>query len=864
MFGTVLYSPFYVSEIEICLKSGFPLFIERYGCNMKNRENSLKRPEILAPAGSMESLKAAVAAGCDAVYAGGSKFGARAYADNPQGDEMIEAIRYCHLHGVKLYLTVNTLLKDRELQQELYEYMLPYYEAGLDAAIVQDVGVMKFLHENFPGLEIHASTQMTLTMGTSFDLLKQYGVTRIVPARELTLGELEQMRQDTEAELEVFVHGALCYCYSGQCLFSSMLGGRSGNRGRCAQPCRMQYKVMESGNQRSQNDKQNSIGEYLLSPKENCVLGMVGQLIEAGVDSFKIEGRMKRPEYVACTTAMYRKYIDLYMKLGKEGYETYLNSHKKEWEEDNRKLAELYNRTGFTSGYLEGKSGVPYDKREGRGEMLSHLRPKHGGVLVGKVLTVDKHTVTYELQQTLHPQDVVEFRDAWQRPLYEYTLGEGRRAGEKITARYQKGSSLRPGNLVYRTKDADLLEEIREKYIYQEEKLGIDCEFYGEEDQNMLLSLTCQRKDGSLKVLKLQGDLCQKAQKQSATIDSVEKILRQTGDTSFVVNSCKVQLQGELFLPVGVLKKLRRQALELLQKQLEEENVRMKPEKVEQDCRQTNFFANTLEKEDVLVASVLTLEQFGAVLEREEVDKIYLKMDRLTDEQLRQAVCQGQARGKQMYLMLPAIFRKAVYEGEKRKLEQENCIYNMKEVFGFVVRNMESYQFLTKEAGVVPQRIRLDSNLYIANQEAYEYWKEQGCEGMTLTTELTGREQQVLAEREGMQVILYTHIPLMVSAQCIRYNTRQCEKGQQIREEFLTISDRKDREFVVFNACKYCYNVIYQKEPLVLVEEREQLALQGVKEFRYDFSIETKEEVKEILNGHLPKGHTGHFYSGIE
>ena len=217
-----------------------------------------------------------------------------------------------------------------------------------------------------------------------------------------------------------------------------------------------------------------------------------------------------------------------------------------------------------------------------------------------------------------------------------------------------------------------------------------------------------------------------------------------------------------------------------------------------------------------------------------------------------------------MYLMLPAIFRKAVYDGEKRKLEQENCIYTMKEVWGFVVRNMESYQFLTKEAGVVPHRIRLDSNLYIANQEAYEYWKEQGCEGMTLTTELTGREQQVLAGREGMQAILYTHIPLMVSAQCVRYNTQQCEKGQQTREEFLTISDRKDREFVVFNACKYCYNVIYQKEPLVLVEEREQLALQGVREFRYDFSVETREEVEKILNGCLPKGHTGHFYSGIE
>ena len=842
---------------------------------MEYRENGLKRPEILAPAGSMESLKAAVAAGCDAVYAGGSKFGARAYADNPQGDAMIEAIKYCHLHGVKLYMTVNTLLKDRELQQELYDYILPYYEAGLDAAIVQDVGVMKFLHEKFPDLEIHASTQMTLTMGISFEMLKQYGVTRIVPARELTLEELQQMRQDTEAELEVFVHGALCYCYSGQCLFSSMLGGRSGNRGRCAQPCRMQYKLLREGKQQGKGEAGSFVGEYLLSPKENCALGMVGQLIEAGVDSFKIEGRMKRPEYVACTTAMYRKYVDLYGKLGKTGYEEYIKNHKKEWEEDNRKLGELYNRSGFTSGYLEGKSGVPYAKREGRGEMLSHLRPKHGGMLVGKVLSVDKHRVTYELQRSLHAQDVVEFRDDFQRPLYEYTIGEEKRQGERVTARYQKGSRLRPGNSVYRTKDADLLEEIREKYIYQEEKLKLQCVFVAAEQEKMKLSLQYDRKDGGRVNLTLEGEECQKAQKQPATQEGVEKILRQTGDTPFVIEECQVQLQGELFLPVGAIKKLRRQGLERLQQQLEEEKFRSKPGDLQEeetwsqsrdlqrdDCK--NYTISPEEAGKTLIASVLTLEQLETVLERKDIEKVYLKMDKLTNEQLRQGLRQGYSMGKKMYLMLPAIFRKPVYEKEKRRLTSQESLFTMEEIYGFVVRNMESYQFLTREAKVSSQRIRLDSNLYVANQEAYEYWKKQGCEGMTLSTELTGREQEKLAGRDSMQAIIYAHIPLMVSAQCIRYNTEQCEKGRKDREEFLFLSDRKKREFVVFNACKYCYNVVYQKEPLVFVEEIEGLALQGVEEFRYDFSIETGEEVKQILNGTLPKGHTGHFYSGIE
>ncbi|MBQ4068916.1 MAG: U32 family peptidase [Lachnospiraceae bacterium] len=199
--------------------------------------------EILAPAGSYESIKAAINAGADAVYVGGSKFGARAYADNPQEDMLLEAIDYVHLHNKKIYLTVNTLLKSKELKNELYEYILPYYTRGLDAVIVQDLGVLKFVKENFPGLDIHASTQMVITGYDGAKLLEELGATRIVTARELSFEEIKEIRNNCNVEIESFVHGALCYCYSGQCLMSSMFGGRSGNRGRCAQPCRLPYDV---------------------------------------------------------------------------------------------------------------------------------------------------------------------------------------------------------------------------------------------------------------------------------------------------------------------------------------------------------------------------------------------------------------------------------------------------------------------------------------------------------------------------------------------------------------------------------------------------------------------------------------------
>lgn len=303
-----------------------------------------KRLEILAPAGSFESLKAAVHAGADAVYMGGGRFGARAYADNPEGSLLLEAIDYAHLYGVKLYLTVNTLLKERELEYELYEYLKPCYEHGLDAVIVQDFGVMQAIREWFPKLPIHASTQMTLCGVGGARLLKEAGAERVVLARELSLPEIEKIHREAGVELECFVHGALCYCYSGQCLFSSILGGRSGNRGRCAQPCRLSYDALTDGKIISQKGE-----NALLSPKDICTIDLIPQIAEAGVYSLKIEGRMKRPEYTAGVVRIYRKYADLYLEQGKEGYRVS--------EEDRKELLLLFNRDGFSRGYYEQHNG---------------------------------------------------------------------------------------------------------------------------------------------------------------------------------------------------------------------------------------------------------------------------------------------------------------------------------------------------------------------------------------------------------------------------------------------------------------------------------------------------------------------------
>ena len=296
------------------------------------------KTELLAPAGSIEGLKAVIAAGADAVYIGGTKFGARAYADNPDEDDLLDAIDYAHLRGVKVYMTVNTLLKDNEIK-ELPAYLAPYVERGLDAVLVQDFGVLALISRTFPDLPLHASTQMTVTGPFGASLLKEYGVVRVVPARELSLRELSRIRRESGLEVEAFVHGALCYSYSGMCLFSSMLGGRSGNRGRCAQPCRLSYRLKSEG--------RTAAGE-LLSLKDLNTLEHLPELVRAGVSSLKIEGRMKRPEYAAGVVRIYRKYLDL--------YESRPESYRVD-PADAKSLGTLFSRTGFTDGYLNRRNG---------------------------------------------------------------------------------------------------------------------------------------------------------------------------------------------------------------------------------------------------------------------------------------------------------------------------------------------------------------------------------------------------------------------------------------------------------------------------------------------------------------------------
>lgn len=827
----------------------------------------MKKPEILAPAGSFEGLRGAIAAGADAVYIGGDRFGARAYAGNLDKDSMRKAIDYCHLRGRKIYLTVNTLVKKRELEEELAAYLLPYYEAGMDAVIVQDVGVMAGIHKCFPDWDIHASTQMSLTAGYGMHLLEQYGVTRLVPARELALRELREIRRVTDREIEVFVHGALCYCYSGQCLFSSVCGERSGNRGRCAQPCRLPYK------------NKGKIGDYILSPKELCTLERIPELAEAGVDSFKIEGRMKKPVYAVLTTALYRRYLDLYVELGKEDYAAYIKKNEKQLQDDMGKLMELYNRNGFTAGYLDGCSGDACKEYKKKGDMLSSKRPKHGGVYVGDVTGIQKNNVAQvRLCRNIDAQDVLEFRDDAGRSLYEYTAGSAAKKGERIQARFLEGSRIYAGARLYRTRKSDMIAELEEICLKKVPvpisgtvvvQKGKPLEFTLHKREETPL---CVNRDGELTV-RVYGECAEAAQKQPVTKEQIQKQMGKTGESDFVFENLDVRCEDGCFVPVGKLNSLRREGI----RQLHEKIISAYKRKA--DCLQPmkitkNKPGNTGQNQKPKVtAQVHTQEQLEAVLACDRVNRVYISMEDCFLPQCADMAKQTAESGKKAYILLPHICRLDTYRKLERQLLDTKSLWYQKEVAGCVVKNMEELQLFASCKKSLKENFSLiaDHNLYTWNPSAKEFWHSQGIDRMTAPLELTRTELMEL-DITDMELMVYGHIPVMVSAQCIFRNLYGCKKhdGESAPGRYQgarsVFTDARGHAYQVEKHCSYCYNTIYDETVYSLLGEKEQIGKLAPESIRLSFTEEDGKETAEVLKqlenqkAQDKRYTTGHFY----
>lgn len=801
------------------------------------------RVEILAPAGSMECLKAAIAAGADAVYTGGALFGARAYAHNLTEEELLEAIDYVHLHGRRLYLTVNTLIKDREMEKQMYDYLLPYYRQGLDAVIVQDIGLFRFIRKHFPDLPIHASTQMTLTGVDGAKFLEKEGAQRIVTSRELSMAEVKKIADETELEIESFVHGALCYCYSGQCLFSSFIGGRSGNRGQCAQPCRLLYRTPEAKRP-----------QYLLSLKDICTLELIPEMIESGIYSFKIEGRMKKPEYAAAVAFQYRKYADLYLKYYEEcpaGEDPAAYAMKKYrvCEEDRQMLLDLYNRGGFHTGY--------YHTQNGR-EMVSLNRPNHAGVPAVKVLAKKGRTVTAKALTDLYPQDIIELPMRKGREKADnYTCKDAVRKGMNVQIPVFADTPFKRDEIWMRTRNSTLIDTLREEFVNGKIKERICGTFRLYPQETATLTVKCR--DAEITVA---GEKAQEALSQPMSRERIEKQLRKTGNTEFEFSFLKVEIGEKVFLPMQSLNELRREALETLEKVICEKYRRSGEVKdPEEDTIELSM------EEEVLsgwTASVRTAEQMEVILEEEAIGRIYVDctmFPRIWEkDSYVEWITKVHAAGKEIYLVMPYIFR-------ERTRKQYEAAYNR--IFGagwdgILIANYESFAFL-KEHGYTG-RIMTDYNLYEFNQESRKFWKEKGVFEFTAPVELTERELQDLRVKDG-EVIVYGYLPMMVSAGCIQKTTRGCLKksGQT------TITDRYRNPFVVKNECDYCYNILYNYVPLYLGDRMEEVYQIGPGRIRLMFTTERQQEVRQILSAYfegkeLPEGTytRGHWKRGIK
>ena len=801
------------------------------------------RVEILAPAGSMECLKAAIAAGADAVYTGGALFGARAYAHNLTEEELLEAIDYVHLHGRRLYLTVNTLIKDREMEKQMYDYLLPYYRQGLDAVIVQDIGLFRFIRKHFPDLPIHASTQMTLTGVDGAKFLEKEGAQRIVTSRELSMAEVKKIADETELEIESFVHGALCYCYSGQCLFSSFIGGRSGNRGQCAQPCRLLYRTPEAKRP-----------QYLLSLKDICTLELIPEMIESGIYSFKIEGRMKKPEYAAAVAFQYRKYADLYLKYyeecpAEEDPAAYAMKKYRVREEDRQMLLDLYNRGGFHTGY--------YHTQNGR-EMISLNRPNHAGVPAVKVLAKKGRNVTAKALTDLYPQDIIELPMRKGREKADnYTCKDAVKKGMNVQIPVFADTPFKRDEIWMRTRNSTLIDTLHEEFVNGKIKERICGTFRLYPQEKATLTVKCR--DAEITVA---GEKAQEALSQPMSRERIEKQLRKTGNTEFEFSFLKAEIGEKVFLPMQSLNELRREALETLEKVICEKYRRSGEVKdPEEDKTELSM------EEEILsgwTASVRTAEQMEVILEEEAIGRIYADctmFPRIWEkDSYVEWITKVHAAGKEIYLVMPYIFR-------ERTRKQYEAAYNR--IFGagwdgILIANYESFAFL-KEHGYTG-RIMTDYNLYEFNQESRKFWKEKGVFEFTAPVELTERELQDLRVKDG-EVIVYGYLPMMISAGCIQKTTRGCLKksGQT------TITDRYRNPFVVKNECDYCYNILYNYVPLYLGDRMEEVYQIGPGRIRLMFTTERQQEVRRILSAYfegkeLPEGTytRGHWKRGIK
>lgn len=799
--------------------------------------------ELLAPVGSFEALKAAVQNGANAVYLGGKDFGARASANNFDRDELKEAVKYAHIRGVQVFVTTNTLRKENEIEDFL-EYAKFLYDIDVDAIILQDIGMARLIKRELPDFELHASTQMVAHSLEDVKYLESVGFDRVVLAREVTLEEIKYICDNCKADIEVFVHGALCVCYSGQCLMSSMIGNRSGNRGRCAQPCRQRYELIDVYT----GEVVNSNGDYLLSPRDLNAIEEIDKVIDAGVHSLKIEGRMKRPEYVATVIDGYRKTIDEYLATNK------LNVS----DETINDLYTIFNRK-FTKGLLLGDVGK---------DMMNSQLPNNQGLYVGTVVDYNKKAkrLKIKLANTLKKGDGINLGGG--------TIGRIIKNGNIETIGY-KGETIeldfvgeaRKGQIVFKTSDSELMDRVQATFTQDKEfvKNIIDAKITIKLGQKPILTL----KDRHSNEATIEGDkIVEEAMKVALSKEKVETQLRKLGNTPYELDLLEIELDDNVSLPISLLNQMRRDCIELLDK----ERVSIKNRKYKNKIVKYKPVLYNRNKQQEISVKVKNLEQLESALEC-GVDRIYYEDTNTIDK----AMSLAMKYNKKVIYSAPRIIRNKEYNHLAKA--------NNAGVESVQVGNYGSIDYFKDK------KLNIDYYLNAFNSETINYYKEIGADTLCISQELNINEIKETIKYTDINIesVVYGYTPLMITEYCpMGVIVRDCKKDKRVakcKESIYALRNSKGDEFRVSQDI-FCRSTIYNSNVTCMLDNLYELHEIGINVLRLDFTLEDKGTVKEVIEAYQEvlsndyklgtkatklynkldeKGTTaGHYYKGVE
>jgi putative protease len=752
--------------------------------NRKRREYNL---DLLCPAGSFEALKGAVENGADAVYLGGKEFNARKYANNFDNDELKDVVRFCHIRGAKVYLTLNTLINDNEISN-VYDYISKIYPLGIDAVIVQDLAVAKIVRKYFPSLKLHASTQMTIYNLEGVKVLEDMGFSRVVLARELSYEEIKYICKNTNIEIEVFIHGALCICYSGQCLMSSFIGGRSGNRGSCAQPCRLPYKIQNQG----------SRNLYLLSPKDLCLVKKLEMLKEAGVHTLKIEGRMKSPEYVVQTTKIYRKYIDFPEKVSEEDYD---------------KLIQIYNRGGFTEGCF---SGIKDDR------IIYNKRPNNNGLYIGQVSHYDVNNkyVYFDFIKQVNNGDTIEIRS---------------KDGDNISTIIKNGqkpysyieNKVSKGDKVYRLTDIKQMRELKKELSISKRKVNIYGFIQIKIGEKPILTIW-DEDNNCIEVSALEK--AESANNKELAEDDVKKQLMKLGGTSFIFKNIEIEMDKGVFCSLSSLNNLRRKGI----LELEEKRAGTRDETIF-DFKYNREIQNLeYKKRDKKISVSLYDIELIKNINLNKIDRLYVPLNDIIKnvKKCKLILHKHKDSGIEIACVIPKLFK-----GNDININDTIDKLKMLNINTLLINNISHIKIFNN----TEMKLIGDYDLNVFNNLSAQCYFDKGLTGITISPELSLK--QILQFKNfsfELECMVYGYIQLMtIEAGIFNKYLKDDTESKLIDRKGVTFPIKTDE------ITKKTY--IYNSLPMFFTEI-EPLKNSNVNSFRISFTEEDSEVCSEIIN----------------